>query len=164
MEIWIFLAALIAISLVNLWFITLITRSMRASIVAGVESLAKAQGEAQAAALAGVKDQIYQDLAGFFQAEPGQESEFGKVVAGMGAVIADQIFTKLKMAAIGKAGGQAERTKKDAGGSPIMGLLMNYLAGGSAGGLSNLIGAGQGAMDLNPGNNHSNQPASKLGF
>lgn len=155
MSIVLFFAGICALSLVFFALVVLLIRSVSASIAAGVAELAKAQGEAQAAALAAIQEKVYQDLAGFFQpAAEGQPSEFGNVVAGMGNVIADAIFQKIKMASIGSAGGSAPRTAGGKAANPIMGLIMNYLAGGAAGGLASLAGAGQG--EISPGNNHSN--------
>jgi len=162
MELLLFFAGLCAICLVFFGLTVLILRSMTASIAAGVSELARAQGEAQAKALAAIQEKVYQDLAGFFEpAAAGEASEFDRSLAGMGAVVAEQIVTKLKMAAIGSAGGSAERTKKGGG---IGNLLLSYLAGGSAGGLTSLIGAGQGPGPEDPGNNHKSQSSSKMGM
>lgn len=104
-----------------------------------------------------VKKRIYQDLqdqyqAWFGQPDQNQPSEFGKVVATFGDIVASRFFESLKMSALGARGGRPVKGQEDAGGpggmlpegvipeqlqslmnNPLFMILERFLGRGTAG-------------------------------
>lgn len=130
-----FFGGICLLAALQFWLITLVMRSLSAAIADQVDA---------------AREQVYADLAKWFvPAAPGEPSEFGKVTQAMAESMADTFVKKVKMAALGSAGGKAERTKQAGGltGNPMIDMALNYFTQGQAG-----AGMAQGLLD--PGNNH----------
>lgn len=95
---------------------------------------------------------VYSEFSAFFTpSKAGEKSEFGKITEGMAVAMADTLFNKIKMSAIGQAGGVAERHPKIAsGGNGLMDMLLNRFLGGAMQGVLPGIPSGE-----NNNNNHS---------
>lgn len=117
-----------------------------------------------------IKSDVHDSIMGFFlPAKEGEQSQFGALVDSVSERFADTVFRKLKMSALGKAGGEAERHPAGAGLADIAGGLMGGGEGGITGNkvidlmINRFVGGAQPAGgDHN--NGHKSSGSQKLGF